>query len=101
MTHTPAEVIDNLGELQPEEIAQLFRNLGVRGVQGESFQCPVANYVRQETERIVSVWAEWGELGVEGLHVTPDTVFGFAREFDIGHYPGLIGGDFDPNLTED
>ena len=92
MKHTPEEVIDKLGQLQPDEIARLFRDEGVTGVLGQARRCPVASYVRRETGVRISIYDNWSQKndGPELGTATPPTVFGFIKHFDGLEYPDLI-----------
>ncbi len=94
MRPTPAEVMAKLGQLQPDEIARLFRDLGVRGTQGRPRLCPVARYVQNETRRRVFVTRQVYSVDRPTLTgtATPTSVAGFIALFDSGMYPDLTTG---------
>ena len=93
MKHTPEEVIGKLGQLQPDEIARLFRDEGVTGVLGQARRCPVASYVRRETGVRISIYDNWSQVSGDDFDLlgaaTPPTVFEFIRRFDGLEYPDL------------
>jgi hypothetical protein len=99
MTHAPDEIIAKLGELEPDEIAKLFRNLGIVGWTRQAGSCPVANYVQRETGRSAVIDPRrWHARKVNGrpLHQwdngeLPATVAQFVKRFDALGYPELIG----------
>lgn len=90
-THTPAEVIAKLGELEPDGIARLLDDEEIVGEVADARECPVARYVHQQTGVLVfvggSVWSSVSEAGRGSL---PENVRTFVRLFDSERYPHLI-----------
>jgi hypothetical protein len=64
-THTPAEVIAKLGELEPDEIARLLADEWIVGEVAAARECPVARYVHQQTGVLVFVGAGQWRTGDE------------------------------------
>lgn len=75
---------------EPDEIARVFAELGIRGRCWAGCNCPVANYLMAETglEKVavgrVQIVADDAELEMP-LHIRS-----FAYRFDSGRYPDLI-----------
>lgn len=107
------DVIDHLGKLSPDDIAETLKKHGVRGRRQFINACPIANYIRQEAALKPEPYAEVEVLSRfirvedrdrynnedEGITVTsqvyitidlPETVQSFIKKFDAGDYPELI-----------
>lgn len=92
MTYTPQEVFTKLGELEPDEIAKLFKSLAIRGRRGDGSNCPVSQYVRTETgARTLHVARWWWDIRAasEDKRQLPQSVSAFVTGFDSGDYPEL------------
>ena len=91
---TPSDAVQKLSELQPDEMARLFTDLGVRGFRSAAMSCAVAQFMKMETGA--------SSVGVDGDGIafyneqedypTPKSVDEFIRKFDSNHYPELVAG---------
>lgn len=86
-------VLDGLGQLEADAIAQLLKDQGIKGVRVLSDHCPVANFVREETSVDISIsdsrFETWEDSSWKVAGDTPDNVGQFIRKFDTGEYPFL------------
>jgi hypothetical protein len=77
---------------EPDEIARVFAELGIKGRPRKSCLCPVAKYLKAETGMSVIGVTPWRVYDYTcGGHVpVPDHVGHFISRFDLGDYPDLI-----------
>jgi hypothetical protein len=75
---------------EPDEIARVFTELGIKGTRGSIYSCPVANYLNAEVGRSdISVGSS--AYGGDGWWVSlPKHVQQFVGRFDCGEHPELI-----------
>lgn len=93
MTATVLErVAQALADLptEPDDIAAVFAEIGIRGLAGNACHCPVANYLRELDGVNHLVVGHGANLGA-GRVPLPDHVREFVLRFDEGAYPGLVG----------
>lgn len=74
----------------PAVVAEMLRDLGIRGAQRDQGSCPLANYLEIETGRPHRV-GSFVARGVFGDVRLPDVLKAFVAEFDRGYYPDLVG----------
>lgn len=98
---TLEEVVTQLGGMTPEEIAEHFRERGIKGAPTQATQCPVARYVRNEVTSAIlaSVWDRITITVLENdedrnwpIHEqvnTPESVRQFVTRFDSGEFEYL------------
>lgn len=87
-----ADVLSELGQLEADQIAERFNELGIKGFQGNPCQCPVAHYLESIygdgyiSVSPITIRADWQavELDEEG------SITRFIIRFDNGKYEGLI-----------
>lgn len=93
MTNTAAHVYNALQTINAwDNIADGFRQRGIRGWRTDACQCPVANYIKNYTSVSVAVCKE--HVGFEegdgwGNAPVPFRVADFIHRFDNGEYPDL------------
>lgn len=90
--------IEELGTKTPEEIATLFRGLGITGYRVSAEMCPTAQYLRKQVGngvkciRVASNQIEICETTCS--HITifpmPPSLRQFIRDFDNSEFPDLI-----------
>lgn len=89
-------LINRLGKLEPDSIAEVMRKLGIKGNHG-TVNCPLARLLSDPRRRVgrkedvyhVGVDVYWP--GWHGpIKPLPQTVDRFVRNFDFGRYPDLI-----------
>lgn len=90
---TPEDCIFKLGQLEPDEIARLMKDSGVKGEREVSTACAVTQYVYEETKasgirtgRALMTYHSGNDWKYFSL---PGTVQQFVSNFDDGHYPEL------------
>lgn len=91
---TPSDAVQKLSELQPDEMARLFTDLGVRGRRMAAMSCAVAQFMKMETGAS-SVGVDEDSIGFyeQGDYLTPKSVCEFISKFDAGFYPELVADD--------
>lgn len=80
-------------------IAEVLRELGIKGTPVAAEICPLARYVRQTAglpdDYVFSIFSTWS-LKAPNYYVrtdeTPIEAYWFARKFDQGRYPDLQEG---------
>ncbi|HEU4967263.1 MAG TPA: hypothetical protein VFT53_07400 [Candidatus Saccharimonadales bacterium] len=90
---TPEDCIFKLGQLEPDEIARLMKDSGVKAQREVSTACAVTQYVYKESraERILTGYTTLSyrtHNGFTNLRL-PETVKDFVAKFDDGCYPEL------------
>jgi len=92
---TIQEVINSLNALNADGIHDLLAEKGIRGRRHITTDCPIANYVRTETDIFVQVGA-YTLNDLSCVPVTPRTydlgnsITDFIVAFDEEQYPDLI-----------
>jgi len=87
-----------LKELGPssDKVAMTLKRMGVKGIPGEAKHCPIANYMKKKTFRLLSplvagTFSFNGPLGREFVYL-PRSVTAFVKRFDQEKYPFLKRG---------
>lgn len=95
------EVMQEINSLTTDEIVDLFTSEGITGERTDSCNCPVSNYVKQQTKFAmvstgpcdVAAWRTWPSSTDHSKIDLSSSAQKFIREFDIGKYPQLIKSD--------
>jgi hypothetical protein len=97
ITNETDDLLRELNLFEPREIAEKFKEMGIRGVPGDACNCPVAVYLSRETElRIFTGIEDYfiaslvnsEEILIDGF--IPHNVKKFIKQFDHGKYPELV-----------
>ncbi len=79
------------------ELAEYFKDLGIRGEQQDSINCPITRFVEMETgldnvNTDTEYLTTYTPGGREILFKEPhsDAMVNFVHYFDLGRYPDLI-----------
>jgi hypothetical protein len=94
-TPTVPEVVDKLQALgSPRQIADFFASEGVLGWPGMRTACPLANYLRRETDVAIAVGTTYITVVMswppDRIDTTETPIQDFVMGFDFGQYPELI-----------
>ena len=101
MADSVQQVLEELGQKSPDEIAAFLEAQGITGRRGSATQCPVANYLYAQTGKMIRVGPIAYHLVVIGPgimhgpnHLTPKNVGRFIAGFDDDDYAQLrsVGG---------
>ena len=85
------EALDQLGEMEPDEIAKFLLERGHKGARGASMLCPLALYLTSINGKVAVLSATVCAGGEEPmLAPLPISVREFVRGFDDGRYPQLM-----------
>jgi hypothetical protein len=92
---TIQEVIDSLNALNADGIHDLLAKKGIRGRRHITTDCPIANYVRIETDIFVQVGAftlidRTSTSTSSHVYRLGDSIADFIMTFDEEQYPDLI-----------
>lgn len=93
MSPTLADVLKALGQMEPEDIHDLFATQGLTGLRGCPDLCVVANYLSIVTGAAISVGtltAQHMRHADRQLEILPQRVCDFIDAFDRGQYPDLV-----------
>jgi len=100
ITNAPDDLLRELSIYDPNEIAEKFNELKIKGKRMNITCCPVSNYLSKNTGLEISVGLkeyyiikrdENGELvGLLGGGDVPKSVQKFITKFDTKRYPELI-----------
>lgn len=98
----PVVIYDKLKDLSADEIAQHLKHEGIRGLVGNPFHCPLANYFNRHATQACEVhWdrIRWVARDSEAVQTydCPTGVAEFVLFFDDGEYPDLCC----PDMTTD
>lgn len=89
------ERFSKLWKKTPDEIAELLRTNGIKGIRRSSRSCPIAQYLRGDSDKVY-VTVGLGIISVESYGggyistMTPTNVGMFINYFDHGSYPDLV-----------
>lgn len=93
-------LVDKLNSFQsPQEIADFFKGIGIKGNPGETRSCVISNWIMQESEEefvttstAIKVWNGYYEDddNLKAKYYTSESVCNFITRFDNQHYPELV-----------
>lgn len=81
-------LLEELDLKTPDEIAQYFMRLGIKGDRGKCDTCPVAHYLTDNLNTNAIVMSSLAAT-TEDVCDLPPNVRQFVNDFDQGVYPGL------------
>jgi hypothetical protein len=88
------QLVNELGQLTPDQIADKLRAQGIKGYIDSSFACPFAMFLQKELDLRAEVEPGYSvTLGFPILIIThPTSLEKFINKFDLNEYPDLVIG---------
>ena len=98
---TPDSLIDKLGQMNPDDIAQYLKRRGFKGFRGNNRRCPLARAIADldGEVRVYPATAYVEDNGRERPIDLPVSLQTFIENFDFGRYPDLVSPDEDPDTS--